>query len=180
VSSFLLHDGLCHKLDKAFKKIWQGFPKDKSRNLSFKSWSSLCLPKDQGSLDSRLMKDVNLSLISKFGWKLLTNRDSIWVLLFHKKYIKYGNLLSCPLSSGSWIWNRIKSTASLLAQGACFIPHNNSSLLVWSSPWIPTLFNFLPVPRLPYFPSSYPLHIADLIFFFFNLEVKPSSFPFPT
>jgi len=153
------------KLSKKFGKV---FPKT-SLVIYLLNLGALCA-----------YQRIRVVWISKFGWKLLTNRDSIWVLLFHKKYIKYGNLLSCPLSSGSWIWNRIKSTASLLAQGACFIPHNNSSLLVWSSPWIPTLFNFLPVPRLPYFPSSYPLHIADLIFFFFNLEVKPSSFPFPT
>jgi hypothetical protein len=46
MSSFLLPDGFCHNLDKAFKNFWWGFPKDKSHNLSLKSWSSLCLPKD--------------------------------------------------------------------------------------------------------------------------------------
>jgi hypothetical protein len=80
-----------------------GFSNDKSRNLSLKSWSSLCLPKDQGGLGFRLMKDVDLSLISKLGWKLLTNHDIIWVPLFTNKYIKYANLFSCPLGAGSWI-----------------------------------------------------------------------------
>jgi hypothetical protein len=37
MSSFLLPDGFCHKLDLAFKNFWWGFPKDKSRNLSLKS-----------------------------------------------------------------------------------------------------------------------------------------------
>jgi hypothetical protein len=140
-----------------------GFPNDKSRNLSLKSWSSLCLPKDQGGLGFKLMKDVDLSLISKLGWKLLTNHDSIWVPLFTNKYIKYANLFSCPLSPGSWIWHGIKSTIPLLTRGTCFVPHYNSSLPIWSSPWIPTMDNFLPIPRLPQLPPSYPLHIADLI-----------------
>jgi hypothetical protein len=65
MSSFLLPDGFCHNLDKAFKNFWCGFPKNKFRNLSLKSWRSLCLPKDQGGLGFWLMKDVNFSFISK-------------------------------------------------------------------------------------------------------------------
>jgi hypothetical protein len=80
MSSFMLPDGLCHQMDKAFKKIWWGFPKDKVHNLSLKSWKSLCSPKDHGGLSFRLMKNVNPSLISKLGWKLLSNHDSLWVL----------------------------------------------------------------------------------------------------
>jgi hypothetical protein len=37
-----------------------------------------------------LMKDVNLSLIAKLGWKLLSNRDSLWVSFFKAKYINMG------------------------------------------------------------------------------------------
>jgi hypothetical protein len=107
MSTFLLPDGLCHQLDRAFINFWWGFPKDKARNLSLKSWESLCLPKDQGGLGFRLMKEVNLSLISKLGWKLFSNQDCLWVSLFKAKYFKYGNILSSPLSAGSWIWNGI-------------------------------------------------------------------------
>jgi hypothetical protein len=163
ISSFLLLDGFCRTLDKAFKNFWWGFPKDKSRNLSLKSWHSLCLPKDQCGLGFRLMKYVNLFLISKLGWNLLTNHNSSWVSLFQRKYIKYGNVLSSPLSSGSWNWNGIKAIVPIIAQGACFSPSKFSSLSIWSSPWIPTLPLFLPTPRLPYLPSSYPLAISDLL-----------------
>jgi len=82
MSSFLFPDDLCKKLDRAFKNFLWGFPKDKTRNLSLKSWNSMCLPKDQGGLGFRLIKDVNLSLISKLGWKLLSNHNSLWVSLF--------------------------------------------------------------------------------------------------
>jgi len=162
MSSFLLPEGFCRALDKAFKNFWWGFPKDKSRNLSLKSWRSLCLPKDQGGLGFRLLRDVNLSLISKLGWNLLTNHTSSWVSLFQKKYIKYGNLLSSPLTSSSWIWNGIKTIVPLIAKGACYLPSKSSSLSIWTSPWIPTISSFLPEPRLPYLPSSYPLSISDL------------------
>jgi hypothetical protein len=37
MSSFLLPDNFCHKLDMAFKNFWWGFLKDKSHNLSLLS-----------------------------------------------------------------------------------------------------------------------------------------------
>jgi hypothetical protein len=42
MSSFMLPDGLCHQMDKAFKKNWWGFPKDKVHNLSL-SHGNLCV-----------------------------------------------------------------------------------------------------------------------------------------
>jgi hypothetical protein len=163
MSSFLFPDGLCKQLDRAFKIFWWGFPKDKTRNLSLKSWNSLCLPNDQGGLGFRLMKEVNLSLISKLGWKMLSNHNSLWVSLFQQKYIRYGNFLSSPLPSGSWIWNGIKATLPIISAGACFIPHNHSSLPIWSTPWIPTSPSFTPKPRLASIPSNHLLAISDLI-----------------
>jgi hypothetical protein len=163
MSSFLLSDSLCHKSDMVFKNFWWGFPRDKSRNLSLKSWNFMCLPKDQGGLGFRLMKDINLSLITKLGWKLLTDHDSLWVSLFNRKYIKYGNLLSCPLLAGSFIWNGIKAIVPILTQGVCYIPHLSSQLLVWFSPWIPTILDFKPTARDPSFADRFPLSVADLI-----------------
>jgi hypothetical protein len=54
MSSFQFLDGLCKQLDRAFKNLWWSFPKDKTRNLSLKSWKSLYLPKDQGGLGFKL------------------------------------------------------------------------------------------------------------------------------
>jgi hypothetical protein len=163
MSSFLFPDILCHRLDTAFMNFWWGFPVNKAHNLSLKSWNSICLPKDQGGLGFRLMKDINVSLIAKLSWKILVNHDALWIPLFKEKYIKYGTLLSCPLSIGSYIWNGITSVVPLLKSGSCYIPHISSSLDIWHSPWIPTLPNFQPVPRVPRLCLEYPLAISDLI-----------------
>jgi len=77
MSSFMFLDILCHRLDTAFKNFWWGFPKEKNRNLTLKSWNSLCLPKDQGGMGFRLMKDINVSFITKLGWNILSNHDSL-------------------------------------------------------------------------------------------------------
>jgi hypothetical protein len=163
MSSFMFPDILCNRLDAAFRNFWWGFSVNKAHNLSLKSWKSICLPKDQGGLGFRLMKDINVSLIAKLGWKILVNHDALWIPLFKEKYIKYGTLLSCPLSTGSYIWNGITSVVPLLKLGACYIPHASSSLAIWHSPWIPTLPNFQPVPRVLRLCLDYPLVISNLI-----------------
>jgi hypothetical protein len=101
-----------------FKNFWWGFPSKKTRNLSLKSWDSLCLPKDQGGLGFRKMKEVNLALISKLGWKLHTNFNSAWVAHLQGKYLSSGTFLS-PLP-----------ILLLLGSGKEFLKLNPLSLLV--------------------------------------------------
>ena len=79
MSTFLLPKSLYKKLDQVFKNLWWGFLPKKVRNLSLKSWNSLCSPKASGGLGFRKMEEVNLALIFKLAWKLFTHSDSMWV-----------------------------------------------------------------------------------------------------
>ena len=94
MSSFMLPSSLCSSLDRMFKNFWWGFPSKKTKNLSLKSWDSFCLPKDQGGLGFKKMKEVNLALISKLGWKPHTNFNSAWVSQLQGKYLSSGSFLS--------------------------------------------------------------------------------------
>jgi hypothetical protein len=87
MSTFMLPESICHKLDQMFKKFWWGFPSKKTRNLSLKSWGSLCIPKSLWGLGFRKMRDVNLALVSKLDWKLHTRSDSMWVTQLSGKYL---------------------------------------------------------------------------------------------
>jgi hypothetical protein len=71
MSTFLLLDSLCSTLDRHFKNFWWGFPNGKSKNLSFKSWRSICIPRDQVGIGIRNMKSTNLALLTKLGWMFI-------------------------------------------------------------------------------------------------------------
>jgi hypothetical protein len=92
--SFLLLTSICFKLDQIFKNFWWGYPSSKTRNLFLKSWDSLCLLKEQGGLGFKKMKDVNLALISKLGWKFHSNSDLMWVAQLRGKYFSSSSFLS--------------------------------------------------------------------------------------
>ncbi|XP_062166910.1 uncharacterized protein LOC133873195 [Alnus glutinosa] len=67
------------------------------------------------------------------------------------------------LIKGSYIWNDIKTIVPFLKFGACYISHSLSSLAIWFAPWIPTLPNFRPTPRVEGLQANFPLAILDLV-----------------
>jgi hypothetical protein len=164
MSTFLLPKSICSQLDRSFKNFWWGFPTSKTRNLSLKSWNSLCIPKASGGLGFRRMKDVNLSLMAKLGWKLLTGADYLWVSQLSGKYLNSGSFLSpSSISATSWLWKGITKTKPLISLGVCKKIHRLSLLLAWSSSWIPTSPSFTPSP-LPLSLAAHPdLKVSDLI-----------------
>jgi hypothetical protein len=164
MSTFLLSNSICSQLDKVFKNFWWGFPTSKTRNLSIKSWNSIYTPKVLGGLGVRKMKEVNLALISKLGWKLLTGLDSPWVFQLSGKYLQTGSFLSpSSLSSSSWLWKGILKSKPIISLGACHMIHSSFAHSIWNSSWIPTMPFFLPI-SLPLSRSSFPeLMVSNLI-----------------
>jgi hypothetical protein len=166
MSTFLLPKSICNQLDKVFKNFWWGFPFAKTRNLTLMSWHSICTPKAIGGLGMRSMKDVNLALISKLGWKLLTGSESIWASQLTGKYVQAGSFLSPSSHSAiSWLWKGIQKSKPILSLGACHRIHRSTTLSVWNSSWIPILPFFSPNP-LPMSKTSFPdLKVSDLFTF---------------
>jgi hypothetical protein len=52
ISTFMLLTSISLKLDRMFKNFWWGFSSKKTKNLTLKSWDSLCIPKSLGGLVS--------------------------------------------------------------------------------------------------------------------------------
>jgi hypothetical protein len=160
MSTFLLPNSIYTALDRIFKNFWWGFHPKKVRNLSMKAWDSLCLPKSVGGLGLRRMKDVNLALVSKLGWKLHTKASSLWTAQLQGKHLKTRSFLSPSSlsSSSSWLWKGILKSKNLISKGACNRIHSLSSLPILSSPWIPTLPDFIPTPS-----ALLRLHLPNLL-----------------
>jgi hypothetical protein len=96
MSTFLLPTNLCSILDRCLKNFWWGFLINKTRNLTLKSWDSICLPKELGGLGVKKMRDVNLALISKLGWNLICNANKMWVSQLRGKYLLTDSFLFPP------------------------------------------------------------------------------------
>ncbi|MCH81438.1 ribonuclease H protein, partial [Trifolium medium] len=49
-------------------------------------WEVVCLPKKKGGLGVRDIRVVNISLLAKWRWRLLTNDNAVWKDLVRRKY----------------------------------------------------------------------------------------------
>lgn len=68
-----------------------------------------------GSLSFQKLEDVNLSLISKLGWKFLNNDNKSWVQMFHFKYEQCKYFLDYEIRLfDSFIWKVFCSSRKLL------------------------------------------------------------------
>jgi ribonuclease HI len=110
------------------------------------------------------MHEFNLSLITKLGWKMITHTDCLWVNQLQKKYIRYGDFLSSPISSSaSWLWKGIQKIKPILLAGTCHRVSRSLAAPIWTSNWVPTIPSFKPGPKFPFNKHLPALLVRDLI-----------------
>ncbi|KAL5560987.1 hypothetical protein UlMin_030734 [Ulmus minor] len=119
-----LRSAICSKLDARIRSFWWGPSSNGRKPLCLKAWDALCKPKSLGGLGFRRMRDFNLALLSKWGWNILTGKNSLCLSF----------------------WKSILSLKELIREGACYVVGDGCSIDPWKDPWVPNIPNFLPVP----------------------------------
>jgi hypothetical protein len=56
------------------------------RRISWIKWETVCLPKKNGGLGVCDVRAVNISLLSKWRWRLLDNKQEVWKEVIKSKY----------------------------------------------------------------------------------------------
>ena len=72
------------------------------------AWDDVRRPKSKEGLGIRSYEDVNKATITKLGWRILTDNDSIWARIKREKYIKNNNFFRIPKKKGdSIVWREV-------------------------------------------------------------------------
>lgn len=135
-------------MDKHLKNFCWGFDPSKSRNLSLKSWQSICSPKAVGGLGLRPLFMTNQAMVSKLAWLFYTGSRHLWIDVCRAKYMRH-SLDSLPASqrNSSWMWQGIVKVSHFVSQAACYQVKNGKAIHLWRDPWIPAMGSFRPLPR---------------------------------
>jgi hypothetical protein len=56
------------------------------KKICWIKWDTICLPKKNGGLGVRDIRTVNISLLAKWRWKLLDNKQAVWKDVLISKY----------------------------------------------------------------------------------------------
>ena len=85
MSLFFLPQGLCEEIKGLCRRFWWGSTKD-NEGVAWKKWRDLCNPKEQGSLGFGDMEIFNFAMLTKQGWRLITQPNSFTVTVLQAKY----------------------------------------------------------------------------------------------
>lgn len=112
---------MCSELDKKDRNFVWGSSRE-SRKVHLINWNEVCQSKDAGGLGLRHSSINNMACMMKIGWKIINNRDDLWVRIVRSKY-GYGDDLLPVVER--------KRGASNLWKGVCNRWNNVDKNISW-------------------------------------------------
>ena len=106
-SLFIIPKYTISKIEQSLSSfLWSG--NSGSARRAKINWESVCLPKEEGGLGLRRVKDLNDSNVMKHIWNLFYKKDSLWVAWVRRFYLRQGSLWNAKVpTSCSWSWRKI-------------------------------------------------------------------------
>ena len=137
MSVFYLPIKLCDELDSMCAKFWWGQVGDE-RKIHWKRWDKLSTSKMEGGMRFRDLRDFNLAMLAKQGWRMLQGNDSLLYKCFKARYFPRSSFLDAKESpSCSYVWRSLMVALPTLRSGYCWRVGNGSSISVVGDRWIP-------------------------------------------
>ncbi|KAJ8755052.1 hypothetical protein K2173_016557 [Erythroxylum novogranatense] len=125
MSLFLLLLDTCQELEKS------------NGGIRWLKWQRLAIPKIFGGLGYRDMRQFNISLLAKQGWRILKYPHSIAATILKARYFPTTDFFSTSLGNNpSYIWRSILQARSLLSQGCRRRVGDGLNIHIWRDPWL--------------------------------------------
>uniref|UniRef100_A0A803NLX6 Reverse transcriptase domain-containing protein n=1 Tax=Cannabis sativa TaxID=3483 RepID=A0A803NLX6_CANSA len=135
---FLLPVDTCKELERLMAKFWWSTGSSQTKGKSWMSWSRMCRHKHAGGLGFRDLRDFNLALLGKQGWRLLTHNSSLVGRVFKAKYYPATTFLKAELGDNpSFVWRSIVEAKDLLASSVGRSIGTGEFVSILNDPWLP-------------------------------------------
>ena len=115
--------------------LWSG-PELKTSKAKV-SWVDVCLPKDEGGLGIRPLKEINTVHSLKLIWRIHSAKASLWVKWVQCYLIRKGSFWTIKESTslGSWVWRKLLKLRDLAKQFYKMEVRNGQNTLFWHDNW---------------------------------------------
>lgn len=100
-------------------------------------WKDICLPKSEGGLGIRSLKEVNVVHSLKLIWRLFSAKSSFSVRWIHCYLIRKGSFWSIrsTSSTGSWVWRKLLKLRDMANRFIQMEVRNGDSTSFWYDTW---------------------------------------------
>lgn len=119
MSAAYLPDDLCDSIEKMMNSfLWKSSAY--SKGLKWMAWENMTHAKEAGGLGLRTLRDFNLAMLAKQGWRLLTETTSLSYRLLKAKYFQNKDFLHAsihPNDYPSFTWSSIMKAQHLIRDG---------------------------------------------------------------
>jgi len=119
------------------------------KKMHWVGWETLTKPKGEGGLGFRDIHIFNLAMLSKQGWRLIHNPDSLCARVLRAKYFPDGDAMNAKnVRVCSYKWRSILKEIQVLKYGVVWHAGNGRSINIWRDPWLPREWSRKPItPR---------------------------------
>lgn len=126
----LLPKCVCRKIEQIIRGfIWKG--------LHLVRWEKVTKAENEGGLGIRSVRQMNLAILAKLGWRLLENGEGIWVEIIKDKYMdsRLGLDMFKKRQKSSHIWKGIVEASDILRKGRMVRIRNGTNTRFWLDVW---------------------------------------------
>lgn len=99
----------------------------------------MCKPKSLGSMGFRNLQALNLALLVKQAWRILTNPSFLAAHILKAKYFSFSDILNAYLGSNpSYTWRSIFNSLEVIRSGTRWRVGKRRLIHIWEGKWLPT------------------------------------------
>lgn len=135
---FILPVELCKDLERIMCRFWWKNDSNKEKGIHWMSWERMCKKKTEGGLGFRSLRDFNVALLGKQGWRLTQHPNSLVSKVFQARYYPNSSFLMAKVGSNpSYIWRSIMEAQTLLKRGVVRRVGSGRDIDTLNDPWLP-------------------------------------------
>lgn len=107
------------------------------RKTNLVKWSTVTLPKEDGGLGLKSMRNLNIAGLAKLRWRVMKDGTKTWSKMKTKKYMKVGASIANMKKkrNDSNAWKGICAVAPTLEAGARKVVRNGWETSFWMDCW---------------------------------------------
>ncbi|XP_019150554.1 PREDICTED: uncharacterized protein LOC109147346 [Ipomoea nil] len=129
--------GIIDSIEKQIRGFLWG-SSEGSKKIHLVSWDVVTQNKLRGGLGIRKLKEMNQAFLAKLGWRMLHEKDSLWVQLLRTKYAATSDDVSLwqLRRNMSQTWRGLLKSRHILEGGIKKVVHNGNNTLFWIDKWL--------------------------------------------
>lgn len=136
-SLFLIPHSIYDEIENLMNSFWWG-KESSGTGIRWFSWEKLSVSNMGGGLGVKNLKNFNISILAKQGWKLLNNSNPLVSAIMKAKYYPKTDFLNAEIGeSPSYIWRSILDAKDAIKAGCRRRIGDGASTYVWEVPWLP-------------------------------------------